>query len=39
MAATGLDPDGDPREVYLTSPAATPSPEDYLTEVLWPVTG
>lgn len=34
----GLRPAGEPRDVYLTSPAATPDPENYLTEVLWPVT-
>lgn len=34
----GLQPGGEPRDSYLTSPDATPDPEDYLTEVLWPVT-
>lgn len=34
----GLRPTGEPRDIYLTSPDATPDPEDYLTEVLWPVT-
>lgn len=38
IEATTLRPAGEPRDVYLTSPAATPNPDDYLTEVLWPVT-
>lgn len=33
----GLRPTGEPRDIYLTSPDATPDPENYLTEVLWPV--
>lgn len=37
IEAAQLSPNGDPREVYLTSPDATPSPDDYLTEVVWPV--
>lgn len=39
IEGAGLLPTGDPRDVYLTSPNATPDPEDYLTEVLWPVAG
>jgi DNA-binding transcriptional MerR regulator len=35
----GLTPNGDPREVYLTSPDNTPDPRNYFTEVVWPVTG
>jgi DNA-binding transcriptional MerR regulator len=37
IEAAQLSPNGDPREVYLTSPDATPNPDDYLTEVVWPV--
>lgn len=28
---------GPPREVYLTSPAHTPDPADYLTEIQFPI--
>jgi effector-binding domain-containing protein len=36
MKEEGIEPLGDPREVYLTNPEET-SPEKYETEVLWPV--
>jgi DNA-binding transcriptional MerR regulator len=39
MEAAGMTPSGDPRDVYLTSPQATPDPEDYFTEVVWPIKG
>lgn len=39
MAAANLSPAGEPRDSYLTNPEATPDPEDYFTEVIWPVSG
>lgn len=33
----GFRPTGEPRDSYLTSPDATPDPDDYLTEVIWPI--
>jgi DNA-binding transcriptional MerR regulator len=32
-----LEPAGNPREIYLTSPAEVPDPANYLTELVWPV--
>jgi AraC family transcriptional regulator len=37
MEAAGLTAVGEPRDVYVTSPDATPDPEDYVTEVVWPI--
>ncbi len=37
MLERGLDPVGPPREIYLTSPRAGLQPEDYRTDVAWPV--
>jgi effector-binding domain-containing protein len=36
MYEQGIEPIGEPREVYLTNPEEA-SPDDYETEVLWPV--
>lgn len=36
MKEQGIEPSGDPREVYLTNPLDSP-PEDHETEVFWPV--
>ena len=36
MEEQGIEPIAEPREVYLTNPQEIP-PEDYETEVLWPV--
>lgn len=33
----GVEPAGDPREVYLTDPAELPDPSHNLTEVVWPI--
>ncbi len=35
--AQGLEPNGPPREVYLTDPGEVPDPKDWKTQVAWPV--
>lgn len=37
IAAEGLEMAGAPWEVYLTDPGELPNPEEWLTEILWPV--
>ncbi|HEY7390536.1 MAG TPA: GyrI-like domain-containing protein [Bryobacteraceae bacterium] len=37
IAANGLHPTGAPWEAYLNDPADHPNPQDWKTEVCWPV--
>ena len=37
MAEHGLRPAGDPREIYWTDPADVADPNDYVTEIIWPI--
>ena len=37
MEEHGLSSRGRPREVYVTDPAEVPDPEDYVTEIIWPI--
>ncbi len=37
IAANGFHPDGAPWETYLNDPADHPNPEDWKTEVFWPL--
>jgi DNA-binding transcriptional MerR regulator len=37
MEANGLEPTGAPREVYESDPAEVPDPNDYVTEIVWPI--
>jgi effector-binding domain-containing protein len=37
MADNGLEPAGDPREAYVTDPAEVTDPDEYVTEILWPI--
>ena len=38
MERDGLHAAGDPREIYWTDPDEVPDPNDYVTELVWPVT-
>jgi effector-binding domain-containing protein len=33
----GFEPAGDPRELYHSDPAEVPDPNDYVTEIIWPI--
>ncbi len=37
MAEHGLRPAGDPREIYWTDPDEVADPNDYVTEIVWPI--
>lgn len=37
LAAHSLVPAGPPREVFLNGPGEAASPDDYLTELVWPI--
>jgi effector-binding domain-containing protein len=37
IAANGHTPAGPPREVYLNGPGDVASPDEYLTELVWPI--
>lgn len=37
MMKAGLTPAGEPRELLMTDPRATPDPEDNWTQLIWPV--
>jgi len=37
IEASGLTPAGAPWEVYLTDPGEVPNPEDWKTQVVWPL--
>jgi effector-binding domain-containing protein len=37
MEEHGLEPVGDPREIYWSDPAEVPDPNDYVTEIVWPI--
>jgi DNA-binding transcriptional MerR regulator/effector-binding domain-containing protein len=39
MTKAGLEPAGEPRELLMTNPQATPDPEDNWTQLIWPVKG
>ena len=37
MAKNGLEPVDAPREIYVTDPQEVPDPENYVTEIAWPI--
>jgi DNA-binding transcriptional MerR regulator len=37
MEENGLEPAGDPREIYETDPNEVPDPNDYVTLIVWPI--
>lgn len=37
MEENGLEPAGDPREIYETDPEEVPDPKDYVTLIVWPI--
>lgn len=37
IEAQGLEPDGPPWEVYVTDPGEVPNPDEWKTEVVWPI--